>query len=252
MKNRTVMGERFMFENIDIKKRLLDEKRPLPAHTARSIREHLIVNWTYHSNAIEGNTLTLSETKVALEGITIGGKTLQEHLEVINHRDAIIYVEEIVRNNEPLSEWQIKSIHRLILKGIHDDYAGTYRKENVLISGAKHIPPDALQVAHQMEQFIKWYDNEGQYLHPIARAALVHSDFVKIHPFIDGNGRTARLLLNFELMKSGYPPIVIEKETRSEYYAALDEAHTTGDTEKFVRLVSNMVDQTFDLYLKLV
>jgi Fic family protein len=246
------MGERLMFENIDIKKHLLDQKRPLPLHTVRSIREHLIVNWTYHSNAIEGNTLTLSETKVALEGITIGGKTLQEHLEVINHRDAIFYVEEIVQTNEALSEWQIKSIHRLILKGIHDDYAGMYRKENVLISGAKHIPPDALQAPLQMEQFIKWYENEGQQLHPVARAALVHSDFVKIHPFIDGNGRTARLLLNFELMKSGYPPIVIEKEIRAEYYAALDEAHPTGDNEKFIRMVSNIVDQTFDLYLKLI
>lgn len=241
-----------MFENIDIKKQRLDQKRPLPPHTVRSIREHLIVNWTYHSNAIEGNTLTLSETKVALEGITIGGKTVQEHLEVINHRDAILYVEEIVHNNEPLSEWQINSIHRLILKGIHDDYAGTYRKENVLISGTKHIPPHALQVPLQMEQLIKWYVHEGQDLHPVVRAALVHCDFVKIHPFIDGNGRTARLLLNFELMKSGYPPIVIEKETRAEYYSSLDDAHTTGDNEKFIRLVSDIVDQTLDMYLKLI
>lgn len=240
-----------MFENIDIKKQWLDQKRPLPIHTVRSIREHLIVNWTYHSNAIEGNTLTLSETKVALEGITIGGKTLQEHLEVINHRDAILYVEEIVRNNEAFSEWQIKSIHRLILKAIHDDYAGVYRKENVLISGARHIPPDAFQVAQLMEQFIHWYKSEGQSLHPITRAAFIHSDFVKIHPFIDGNGRTARLLLNFELMKAGYPPIVIEKEIRAEYYAALDEAHTTGDIGKFTLLVAGIVDQTFDLYLRL-
>jgi Fic family protein len=241
-----------VFEQIDRKKVLLDQKRPLPSHTVRSIREHLIVNWTYHSNAIEGNTLTLSETKVALEGITIGGKTIQEHLEVINHREAILYVEEIVSRKEPLSEWQIKSIHRLILKGIHDENAGVYRKENVLISGAKHIPPDSIQVPPQMEQFIQWYEGEGQQLHPVARAALVHSDFVKIHPFIDGNGRTARLLLNFELMKNGYPPIVIEKETRVEYYTALDEAHTTGDNDKFIRLVSNIVDQTFDLYLKLI
>ncbi len=98
----------------------------------------MIVNWTYHSNAIEGNTLTLSETKVALEGITVGGKTIKEHLEAINHKDAILYVEEIVKNQESLSEWQIKSIHRLILKGIEDEYAGIYRKENVIIRGAHH------------------------------------------------------------------------------------------------------------------
>lgn len=241
-----------MFELIDNKKQLLDQKRPFPSHTIRSIREHLIVNWTYHSNAIEGNTLTLSETKVALEGITVGGKTIREHLEAINHKEAILYIEEIVGRQEPLSEWQIKNIHRLILKGIHDEYAGMYRKENVLISGARHIPPDAAQVPPQMEQFIRWYEGEGQHLHPVARAAIVHSDFVKIHPFIDGNGRTARLLLNFELMKNGYPPIIIEKETRAGYYSALDEAHTTGNNEKFIALICNVVEQTLDLYLKLV
>lgn len=240
-----------MFEQIDEKKQFLDQKRPFPPHTLKSIREHLIVNWTYHSNAIEGNTLTLSETKVALEGITIGGKTIHEHLEVINHKEAIVYVEEIVGRQEPLSEWQIKSIHR-ILKGIHDEEAGIYRKENVLISGAKHIPPEALQVPSQMEQFIAWYQGEGQRLHPILRAAMVHRDFVKIHPFIDGNGRTARLLLNFELMKNGYPSIVIEKEGRADYYSALDEAHTTGDNEPFIHLVSSILNQTFDLYLKLI
>ncbi|MCD9025095.1 Fic family protein [Cohnella silvisoli] len=241
-----------MFEQIDKKKSLLDQKKPLPVHTLRSIREHLIINWTYHSNAIEGNTLTLSETKVALEGITVGGKTIKEHLEAINHKDAILYVEEIVKNQESLSEWQIKSIHRLILKGIEDEYAGVYRKENVIISGAQHIPPDAVQVQLKMERFINWYEHEGQQLHPVERAAIIHIDFVGIHPFIDGNGRTSRLLLNFELMKNGYPPIVIQKENRSEYYAALSHAHTNRDNTIFVSLVAEMMDQTFDYYLKLV
>ncbi|MFD0712119.1 Fic family protein [Paenibacillus sp. GCM10027626] len=241
-----------MYEQIDEKKRLLDQKRPLPVHTLKSIREHLIINWTYHSNAIEGNTLTLSETKVVLEGITVGGKTIKEHLEAINHRDAIVYVEEIVGNQEELTEWQIKSIHRLILKGIADEHAGVYRKENMLISGARHIPPDAIQVPSQMERFIQWYKDEGQRLHPIERAAIVHADFVGIHPFIDGNGRTARLLLNFELMKNGYPPIVIQQENRSQYYTALDHAHTSGDYSPFIDLAADLVDDTFDLYLRLV
>ncbi|WP_127584408.1 Fic family protein [Paenibacillus koleovorans] len=241
-----------MFESIDNKKSRLDQKRPLPVHTLKSIREHLIVNWTYHSNAIEGNTLTLSETKVALEGITVGGKTIKEHLEAINHRDAILYVEEIVRNQEPLSEWQIKNIHRLILKGIEEEHAGVYRKENVLISGARPIPPDALQVGPQMQRFMIWYEGEGRRLHPIELAARVHIEFVGIHPFIDGNGRTSRLLLNFELMKHGYPPIVIEKENRSEYYAALDYAHTTGDSAIFIELVAGVLDRTLDFYLKLL
>lgn len=248
----SMFGVMKMFERIDKKKSLLDQKRPLPVHTLRSIREHLIVNWTYHSNAIEGNTLTLSETKVALEGITVGGKTIKEHLEAINHKDAILYVEEIVKNQESLSEWQIKSIHRLILKGIEDEYAGVYRKENVIISGAQHIPPNAVQVQSQMERFINWYEHEGQLLHPIERAAIIHIDFVGIHPFIDGNGRTARLLLNFELMKNGYPPIVIQKENRSEYYTALDHAHTSRDNMMFASLVTEILEQTFDFYLKLI
>lgn len=242
-----------MFEEIDKKKQELDQKRPLPVHTLRSIREHLIVNWTYHSNAIEGNTLTLSETKVALEGITIGGKTIKEHLEVINHKEAILYVEDIVRRQEPLSEWQIKSIHRLILKSIDDEHAGAYRNENVIISGATHIPSDFVQVKALMEELMQHYDLHWQTnVHAVERASLLHIEFVKIHPFIDGNGRTARLLLNFELMKNGYPPIVIEKEDRAEYYRALDLAHTTGDHSQFIGLVTRTLNRTFDLYLRLI
>src|SRR5690625_1423944 len=120
------------FEQVDAKKKILDQKRPLPKHTLHSIKEQLFLDWTYNSNAIEGNTLTLSETKVALEGITIGGKTIREHLEVINHKEAIVYVEEIVQRKEHFTEWQIKNIHKLILKGIDDENAGAYRKENVL------------------------------------------------------------------------------------------------------------------------
>ncbi|WP_281890531.1 Fic family protein [Paenibacillus sp. YYML68] len=241
-----------MFSDIDSKMEQLDRKRPLPIHTLRSIREHLIINWTYHSNAIEGNTLTLSETKVALEGITVGGKTIKEHLEVINHKEAILYVEEIVSRQEPLSEWQSKNIHRLILKGIDDENAGMYRKENVIISGATHIPPDYIQVQDQMEQLIHSYAEWQVQKHAVERAAFLHVDFVKIHPFIDGNGRTARLLLNFELMKNGYPPIVIEKEDRAEYYAAIDLAHTTGNNDLFLTLITRTLGKTLDLYLKLV
>ncbi|TVX98258.1 Fic family protein [Cohnella terricola] len=241
-----------MFSSIDQKKQQLDSKRPFPIHTLKTIREHLIVNWTYNSNAIEGNTLTLSETKVVLEGITVGGKTISEHLEALNHREAILYIEAIVKQNQTLTEWQIKSIHSLILKGIHDDQAGIYRTENVPISGTRHLPPDYSQVPDLMAQFTQWLEGEGVNLHPVARAAAVHSEFVNIHPFVDGNGRTARLLLNFELMKNGYPPIVIEKEQRLAYYTALDEAHTTGDFSRFISFVIPNVDRTFDWYLELL
>lgn len=241
-----------MFEEVERKKQLLDSKRPLPEYTVKSIRENLNLEWTYNSNAIEGNTLTLMETKVVLEGITVGGKSLREHLEVINHRDAILYVEDIVRNNEPLSEWQIKNIHRLVLKGINDDYAGVYRDQQVIISGAKHIPPEPFLIKEQMENLIKWYEGEGAKLHPVSRAALLHIIFVGIHPFIDGNGRTSRLLLNLELMKNGYPPIVIRNENRINYYSALDKAHTTKDSTDFIKLVLEELNRVLDLYLKLM
>ncbi|KRQ86526.1 Fic/DOC family protein [Caloramator mitchellensis] len=241
-----------MFEKIDSKKRLLDSKRPLPEHTVKSIRENLLLEWTYNSNAIEGNTLTLMETKVVLEGITIGGKSLREHLEVINHRDAILYLEDIIRNNEPLTEWQIKNIHRLILKGVDDKYAGNYRDQNVIIAGAKHKPPEHFLVKEKMEELINWYNYDAQKLHPVERAAMLHIIFVGIHPFIDGNGRTSRLLLNFELMKNGYPPVVIRNENRVVYYEALDKAHTTGDNSDFVNLVIDELNRTLDLYLSLV
>lgn len=239
---------------INNKKLLLDQKQPFPTHTLRSIREHLIINWTYHSNAIEGNTLTLSETKVVLEGITVGGKTIKEHLEATNHKEAILYVEEIVSRNEQLSEWQIKNLHRLILKHIDDEFAGVYRKENVIISGATHIPPDYVRLQDEMEQLVQLYESWQQdiNINAIERASFLHIEFVKIHPFIDGNGRTARLLLNFELMKSGFPPIVIEKEIRAEYYSALDFAHTTGDSRPFVDMTARIMNKTLDWYLRLV
>jgi Fic family protein len=240
------------FETIDHKKELLDQKRPLPSATLASLKEHLILEWTYHSNAIEGNTLTLSETKVVLEGITVGGKTLREHLEVINHRDAIFYIDEIVSNREPLSEWQLKSIHRLILKGIDDENAGVYRKQNVVISGASHIPPDAVQVHQAMEDMLAWYSTEAQRLHPVEKAALLHIQFVKIHPFIDGNGRTARLLMNLELMKEGYVPVVIRKENRPRYYDALDKAHIPEDYYDFLELVVEELSRSLDLYLNVI
>lgn len=241
-----------MFEQIDLKKQKLDAKRPLPKYTVQSLREKLFLEWTYNSNAIEGNTLTINETKVVLEGITVGGKTMREHLEVINHRDAISYVEDIVRKEDPFSEWQIKNLHRLVLKGIDDDYAGVYRDQQVYISGAVHTPPPPFKIQEQMDALVSWYNAEAKELHPIVRGAMLHAIFVGIHPFIDGNGRTSRLLLNLELMKSGYPPIIIRVENRLAYYNVLDKAHTTKDYSDFIELVEKEVEASLDLYLSAV
>lgn len=237
-----------MFEIIDDLKKKLDQYHPLSPAIVKNLQEDLIVRWTYHSNAIEGNTLTLLETKVVLEGITVGGKALREHFEAINHRNAIYYVGDIIRKEEPFSEWQIHNIHQLILKNIDDENAGRYRQQNVLISGATTTPPDYTLLNDKMAQLIDWYNLEAYKLHPIERAAKVHADFVGIHPFIDGNGRTSRLLMNLELLKAGYPPCVITVENRLAYYEALDQWMASGKTEAFIRLVSEAVQDGFKPY----
>ena len=241
-----------MFEVINKKKAQLDDARPLPKYTLKSLQEKLFLEWTYNSNAIEGNTLTMYETKVVLEGITVGGKTLREHLEVINHRDAISYVEEIVQEKASLSEWQIKNLHRLVLKGIVDEYAGVYRQEQVFISGAKHTPPAHFLIQEKMEQMMNWYYTAGVDLHPVERGAMLHAIFVGIHPFIDGKGRTSRLLLNLEMMKDGFPPVIIKVENRLAYYEALDKAHTTEDYKDFIALVEREAEDSLDLYLSAI
>lgn len=235
------------FAKLDRLKRQLDAVRPLSPEVARNLHEDLVLRWTYHSNAIEGNTLTLKETRVALEGITIGGKTIREHFEVMNHREAILFIEDVVQNREPLSERLIRSIHRLILKNIDDEHAGVYRKVNVTIAGAVHRPPDALHVQSSMEELMNWYDSATA-MHPVQRAARLHVDFVGIHPFIDGNGRTARLLMNLELMKNGFPPLIVPMERRLEYYEALDSAHTTQDYDRFLILSIDLAEAAFDPY----
>lgn len=244
-------GIGYDFTEIDEMKRKIDQYRPFSKRLAESLHEKLIIEWTYNSNAIEGNTLTLSETKVVLEGITIGGKSIVEHLEAINHREAILFIEELIGNSESLSEWHIKCIHGLILKEIDGLNAGKYRTENVVIGGAVHIPPKHYEIDLLMQNLIMEYKEEWKTFHPVLRATLLHGEFVKIHPFIDGNGRTSRLLLNFELMKNGYTPIIIKKENRSRYYEVLDHAHTTMDYKPFLEFIAELVEESQLLWLSL-
>jgi len=236
------------FDKLDALKSRLDGFRPLPGAVVRNLHEELVLQWTYNSNAIEGNTLTLKETKVALEGITVGGKTLREHFEAINHREAILFVEDLAGAGNVLTEFDIKSVHQLVLKNIDADNAGKYRGVNVLISGARHRPMDALQVPQAMADFVAWLESDGQALHPVERAARTHAEFVKIHPFVDGNGRTSRLLMNLELLKAGFPAAVISVSRRLAYYEALDLAHCEGDYEPFLQLVSEAVEESFEPY----
>jgi len=239
------------FNEVDSLKEELDSKRPISKETLRSLKESINLEWTYNSNGIEGNTLTLRETQVVLEGITVGGKTLVEHLEAINHEKAILYLDDLVKDKEPITEWNIKNIHQLILKDIDNANAGRYRKENVTIKGALHIPPDFIKIPELMEKLILNYKTWNRY-HPIIRAALLHGELVKIHPFIDGNGRTSRLIMNLHLMNQGYNPVIIKKENRLEYYECLDKAHVTRDYTNFIKLVTKLEIEILKKYLKLL
>lgn len=239
------------FDEVDSLKKELDSKRPIPKETLKSLKETINLEWTYNSNGIEGNTLTLRETQVVLEGITVGGKSIKEHLEAINHEKAILYLDDLVKEKNPITEWNIKNIHHLILKNLDNENAGKYRKENVTIKGATHIPPDYIKIPELMEKLILNYNTWNQY-HPIIKAALLHGELVKIHPFVDGNGRTSRLLMNLDLMNSGYNPVIIKKESRLKYYEALDKAHNTDNYTDFVKLVTKLEVEMLKKYLELL
>jgi Fic family protein len=243
------------FDAVDSLKKELDSYRPLPLAALRNLEEVYQVEWTYNSNAIEGNTLSLLETKLVLEeGLTIGGKKLREHFEVINHSEAIYYVKDLVDRRIELSEHVIKSLHQVVLKNIDDENAGQYRKSNVGISGSKHIPPHFTQVTEQMEQLIVWFLKEKDKLHPVELAACFHFQYVYIHPFTDGNGRTARLLMNLILMRSGFPPAIVKAESTSRvaYYETLEEASIQNNLDGFILFISNCVRESLERYIQSV
>jgi Fic family protein len=205
------------------------------------------VEWTYNSNAIEGNTLSLIETKIVLEeGLTIGGKQLREHLE-----EAIVFVEEQVLNEKDLNEYILKNIHYLVLKTIDNQNAGTYRTINVGISGSKHTPSHFLQVSDEMKKLFTWYENNKNNFHPVELATIFQFKFVYVHPFADGNGRTARLLLNLFLMLNGYPPIVIkaDPQDRLEYYNTLETASVNNNLEPFLQLIIKCTEESLNRYI---
>jgi Fic family protein len=241
--------------NLTKLKEKLDSHRPLPSEVVKNLSEVYRIEWTYNSNAIEGNTLSLVETKIVLkEGLTIGGKRLQEHLEVINHSEAIDFVEECVYKEQPFDEGTIKNIQYLVLKNIDNKNAGKYREINVRISGSKHIPPHFLQVQNEMYDLFNWYEEKKSELHPVELAAIFHFKFVYIHPFSDGNGRTARLLMNLILMQNGYPPAIVkaENEHRIKYYETLETASIKQNVDPFINLISECVEDSLMTYLNAI
>lgn len=236
-----------MLNEIDEKRAELIRRRPLGPSEAARLREYMEVDWTYHSNRIEGSTLTRQETLVVLKhGMTVGGKSLVEHLEAVNHKRAIDFVEQLATQAAAPTEQDIREIHRLVLQGIDDEQAGNYRQRQVYIAGSEFVPPSAQAVPGRMTEFADWLQRTA--LHPVERAAHAHFWLVDIHPFADGNGRVARLLMNLLLLQAGYPIAIIRAEDRVEYYAALEKGHE-GRLDDFLHFVAEAVSRTADIYL---
>ena len=232
---------------------LKDKLNHLRQNHSDKVAKAFDIEYTYESNKIEGNTLTLQETALVIEkGLTIGGKSLNEHLEAINHQYAIDYIKELASKKQTFSERDVLQIHQLILQSIDNQNAGKYRNVQVLISGAKHIPPQPFLVPKQMEDLFIWYNENKDQLHPIELSAEMHERLVTIHPFIDGNGRTSRLLMNLILLQNGFPIAILKGDTESRlnYYGALETAQTENNKQPFIDLITENVKETMERIIK--
>lgn len=238
-----------LLEIIDQKKMELDKCRPMTAGEVERLTEEFTVEYTYNSNAIEGNTLTLRETDMVLRGLTIAQKPLKDHMEAVGHKEAFDFVRELVRDNAPISERVIQQIHYLVLADKKDD-RGVYRRVPVRIMGAQHEPVQPYLIRPRMEQLMRSFAESTE--HIITKLARFHIEFEGIHPFIDGNGRTGRLLVNLELMKAGYPPIDIKFTDRIAYYNAFDEYYTKGNLTAMEKLFAGYVNARLDQYLAML
>lgn len=238
-----------LLEIIDRKKIELDSRRPLTAGEVERLNEEFTVEYTYNSNAIEGNTLTLRETDMVLRGLTIDQKPLKDHMEAVGHKEAFDFVRELVQNNTPMSERVIQQIHYLVLADKRED-RGVYRRVPVRIMGAQHEPVQPYLIQPRMEQLMLSYAESTE--HIVRKLARFHIEFEGIHPFIDGNGRTGRLLVNLELMKAGYPPIDIKFTDRVAYYNAFDEYHVKGKLNAMEKLFAGYINERLDQYLAML
>ncbi len=233
-------------QKIEEKKKRLDKLRPLSQDALQNLLEDIRLRHTYHSDAIEGNTLTLQETKLVLEeGITIGGKPLKDHIEARNDAEAFDLMIDLVHEKKKLSHEIIQQIHQSVTKGTLQN-PGQYRTDDVRVTGADVRPPSYLKVISLMDKYIKKI-NEAQ-KNPLQKAAYIHHELVRIHPFFDGNGRVARLLTNFYLMTKGYPLIIVKKEDRQKYYQALHKADH-GDLSDFTLFIMQAVHESLQYYL---
>lgn len=230
-----------LLHECDTLKERLSGLRPLPLEALKKIEEAYNIEYTYESNRIEGNTLTLQETELIVnEGVTIAGKSMREHLEAINHAQAIDYIRDFAKSGIEITERTIKEIHALVLHGIDRENAGRYRSVPVMISGSRHTPPQPYLISKQMEDFmIRYKEMEADGTHPVLIAAYLHDELVRVHPFIDGNGRTSRLLMNLYLLRNGYTLVNLKggNEAKLAYYKALEASHIDKCPTAFQKLV---------------
>lgn len=230
--------------------------RPLPPDALQKIENAFAIEYTYESNRIEGNTLTLQETELVVnEGVTIAGKSMREHLEAINHVEAIDYIKDFAKGGMEISERTIKEIHAIVLHGIDRENAGRYRGVPVMISGSTHVPPQPYLIQPQMEAFMtRFAEMEEQGIHPVLIAAYLHDELVRIHPFIDGNGRTSRLLMNLYLLRNGYTLVNLKgsNEGKISYYKALEASHTENNPVEFQKVVIRAEIESLSRYLSII
>jgi len=242
--------EKNLAQRIEKKLAKLQSKRPLPKQTLESLRKKFEVEMTYHSNAIEGNRLTLKETYLVLEkGMTIGGRSMKEHLEATNHREAMEQMEKLVSRKKPVKESDILNLHAVILDKIKQEWAGFYRTGPVAIAFTDHKPPSYREVPKKMKEIVRLLNKRADGTKAIELAADIHHKFVHLHPFWDGNGRLGRLLMNIKLMQTGFPPTILRKQERSSYYKALDKADK-GDLAPLATMIANDVLKSLKFYLE--
>jgi Fic family protein len=244
------MPNQRLYERIFKKKMFLDSQRPFPKAVLKRLREEMDPEFIYNSNAIEGNTLTLNETRLVLaEGVTIKGKPLKDHLEATNHLEALDYVYELSKGKSDITVGHLLRMHQIVLKVIEKEFSGRYRPGQVRILGANFIPPNALKLPQLVEDFVKWIRENAGDPNIIEYVAAAHYRLVWIHPFIDGNGRVARLLMNLILIRAGYPPAIILNNDRRKYHNALNRANR-GDFQPFFKIIGQAVERSLDIYLR--
>ncbi len=239
-----------ILSDIERKRRRLDEMRPLTPGEIKQLRDEFAVEFTYNSNAIEGNTLTLKETALVLEGMTIDQKPLKDHLEAVGHRDAFLYIEDIAKQQIPLSESVIKNIHSLVLMDQPED-RGVFRRIPVRIMGAYTEPVQPYLIEPKITELLAVNEERKASMNAIERIARFHLEFEGIHPFIDGNGRTGRLIMNLDLIRCGYPPINVKFTDRHRYYDAFDSYYRDGDVTAMINLIAEYVNERLDAYLSI-